>query len=224
MDRETGNEQRARPDGLTVPLHDATLQADLQLPAAARGLVIFAHGSESSRLSPRNRRLAAALGDQGLGTLLVDLLTPNEDTVDRISHQFRFDIDLLADRLVGVVDWTGRQPALRDLGLGCFGAGAGGAATLIAAAQRPDRIRAVVSRGGRVDLAGRWLARVKASSLLIVGARDVEIEAINQHALRELKVEKRLEVLAGASHLLEEPGAIEEVSGIAGGWFTTFLR
>jgi putative phosphoribosyl transferase len=134
------------------------------------------------------------------------------------------DIDLIASRLIATVDWLGRQPALRELSVGCFGASTGGAASLISAARRPDRVRAVVSRGGRVDLAGRWLAAVKAPTLLVVGAKDIDVLAINQHALRELKVEKRMEVVGGATHLFDEPGALEEVSRIAASWFLTFLR
>ena len=167
--------------------------------------------------------MAEVLAADGLATLLIDLLTTTEETVDRITSQFRFDIDLISGRLIAAIDWIGRQPRLRALHLGCFGASAGGAAALISAARRPDRVRAVVSRGGRVDLSGRYLAQVKAPTLLVVGARDIDVLAINQHALRELHVEKRLEVIAGATHLFDEPGALEEVSRVAAGWFLTFL-
>lgn len=200
------------------------LDGDLVLPPAARGLVLFAHGSGSSRLSPRNRFVAARLREEGLATLLFDLLTPEEEAIDVRTRALRFDIGLLAARLLGALDWVGTRPETRDLTVGCFGASTGAAAALIAAAEAPERVRAVVSRGGRPDLAGEALRRVRAATLLIVGGLDLQVLDLNRRALGALAARpKRLEVVQGATHLFEEPGALEEVADLAATWFRAYL-
>ncbi|MGZ3676567.1 MAG: dienelactone hydrolase family protein [Ktedonobacterales bacterium] len=201
----------------------ATLEGTLGIPPGATGIVLFAHGSGSSRHSPRNRAVAQALRDGGLATLLIDLLTADEEAVDRVTAQLRFDIGLLASRLVGATDWIGQYAATRHLRIGYFGASTGAAAALVAATERPTVVGAIVSRGGRPDLAGPALSRVQAPTLLIVGSRDEPVIAMNQHALAQLQVEKRLEIVPGATHLFEEPGTLEQVARIARHWFTQYL-
>jgi putative phosphoribosyl transferase len=194
------------------------------VPAGARAVVAFAHGSGSSRLSPRNLYVANVLRDAGLATLLIDLLTPEEAEIDARTAHLRFDIPLLGRRTVAVLDWLMASPATTGYRVGVFGASTGGAAALIAAAERPDVVRAVVSRGGRPDLAGAdVLARVRAPTLLIVGERDASVSRLNQEALVRLSCPKTLEIVPGASHLFEEPGALEQVAGLAAVWFTTHL-
>jgi dienelactone hydrolase len=207
---------------VAVPVDDVVLEGDLVLPEGAGGIVVFAHGSGSSRHSPRNRRVAASLNDAGLGTLLVDLLTAAEEEVDLVTRALRFDIDLLARRVAGAIEWLReRAPSLR---LGLFGASTGAAAALVAAASRPEDVAAVVSRGGRPDLAGAALARVRAPTLLIVGGADPQVLQLNAQALERLgAAEKQLVVVKGASHLFEEPGALEEVASLAAAWFTRVL-
>jgi dienelactone hydrolase len=200
-----------------------TLQGDLSVPAGALGLVVFAHGSGSSRFSPRNRFVASELGAAGLATLLFDLLTPAEEKVDRRTAELRFDIQLLAERLAGAVDWCAASCELRHMGIGIFGASTGAAAALICAAERPDIVRAVVSRGGRPDLAGPVLRRVKAPTLFIVGGRDREVLALNQQASQMMTAERRLVTVPGATHLFEEPGTLEEVARLASDWFGRHL-
>jgi pimeloyl-ACP methyl ester carboxylesterase len=195
------------------------LDADLGLPQRARGIVLFAHGSGSSRFSPRNRRVAAQLRERGLGTLLVDLLTQEEEAVDLRTAHVRFDIGLLAERIALTVDWLGEQDETAGLGVGIFGASTGAAAALVAAAERPESIVAVVSRGGRPDLAGEALDLVETPTLLIVGGADTLVLDINQEALEDMRCEKRLVVIPGASHLFEESGALDEVARLAGEWF-----
>src|ERR1700719_5198167 len=185
------------------------LEGNLSLPEGAGGIVLFAHGSGSSRFSPRNRYVAQLLNQARLATLLVDLLSPEEEAVDLRTAQLRFNIGLLAERLVGITDWLVQQPDTRPLRIGYFGASTGAAAALVAAAERPQIVRAIVSRGGRPDLAGPALARVEAPTLLIVGGRDDLVLELNRRAFAELTCEKRLEILPGATHLFEEPGAIE---------------
>jgi putative phosphoribosyl transferase len=205
-----------------VRLHagGALLDGDLIVPADARGLVLFAHGSGSSRRSPRNRRVAGQLQNAGFGTLLFDLLTPDEERLDAITAELRFDIALLAERLVGATDWVASQPELRDLPVGYFGASTGGAAALVAAALRPRAVHAVVSRGGRPDLAGGYLPEVEAPTLLIVGGLDLPVIAMNRGALAELRVSaKQLAIVPGAGHLFEEPGALDRVAKLARTWF-----
>jgi dienelactone hydrolase len=206
-----------------VPIGPITLEGTLAVPRGAEGIVVFAHGSGSSRHSPRNRYVAEMLREGGLGTLLIDLLTPDEEAIDQRTAHLRFDISLLAERLVGATDWLGQQAATRDLAIGYFGASTGGGAALVAAAERPGRVRAVVSRGGRPDLAGASLARVRCPVLLIVGGADLLVLALNQEAMRALRTEKRLDIVTGATHLFEEPGALSVVAGLARDWFTRYL-
>jgi putative phosphoribosyl transferase len=200
-----------------------TLEGNLSLPERARGIVLFAHGSGSSRHSPRNRYVARVLNEAKLATLLVDLLTPDEEAVDLRTAHLRFDIGLLAGRLVGVTDWLTQYPDTRELRIGYFGASTGAAAALVAAAQHPDAVGAIVSRGGRPDLAGPALARVRAPTLLIVGGNDFEVVELNRRALAPLRCEKQLEIVPGATHLFEEPGALEEVARLAREWFERYL-
>lgn len=199
------------------------LLADLDVPEGARGLVIFAHGSGSSRRSTRNRRVAAALRDRGLGTLLMDLLSPEEAELDERTRALRFDIPFLADRLVEAIDWGTDAPGCAGLSVGLFGASTGAAAALVAAGRRPERVRAVVSRGGRPDLAGTALLQVRSPTLLIVGGRDLEVLALNRAALTHLEVEKSLVVVPGAGHLFEGPGELESVAVLAAEWFVRHL-
>jgi dienelactone hydrolase len=194
------------------------LEGNLTLPEGARGIVLFAHGSGSSRFSPRNCYVAQQLNREKLATLLVDLLSPEEEAVDLWTARLRFNIGLLAERLVGVTDWLVRQPDTRPLRIGYFGASTGAAAALVAAAERPQIVRAIVSRGGRPDLAGPALARVEAPTLLIVGGDDTPVIELNRAALAQLRCEKRLVIVPGATHLFEEPGALEEVARLARQW------
>jgi putative phosphoribosyl transferase len=206
-----------------VPAPDARLAGTLTVPPAARGVVVFAHGSGSGRFSPRNRAVAGVLVDAGLATLLMDLLTAEEEREDARTERLRFDIPLLAERVVYAIDWLSAEAALSALPVGCFGASTGAAAALIAAAERPQRVAAVVSRGGRPDLAGDALPRVKAPTLLIVGGRDTEVIRLNQKAQALLGGESRLEIVRGATHLFEEPGALEQVAALARDWFRRYL-
>jgi putative phosphoribosyl transferase len=208
---------------MIVPLEDAFVAGELALPEQAAGIVVFAHGSGSGRHSPRNQLVAERLNQAGLGTVLLDLLTAEEDEIDRITGEFRFDITLLSGRVTAAVDWLRAGPA-SSLDVGLFGASTGAAAALVAAALRPADVSAVVSRGGRPDLAGPALPHVKAPTLLIVGADDDRfVLEVNQQALELLRTEKRLVVVAGAGHLFEEPGALEEVARLAIQWFLDHL-
>jgi dienelactone hydrolase len=197
----------------------ASLDGDLVLPAEVAGVVLFAHGSGSSRMSSRNRYVAQELRRSRLGTLLMDLLTPEEEAVDARTAHLRFDIGLLADRLGAATDWLLADPRTRGLAIGYFGASTGGGAALLAAAERPETAAAVVSRGGRPDLAGDALPRVQAPTLLIVGGRDEPVIGMNREALARMRCEKRLEIVPGATHLFEEPGTLEEVARLAAAWF-----
>jgi putative phosphoribosyl transferase len=202
----------------------AMLPGDLTIPAGATGLVIFAHGSGSSRLSERNQRVAARLQAGGMATLLFDLLTMQEEKLDTQTAQLRFDISLLAERLVSVTEWTRSQPSTSGLRVGYFGANTGAAAALVAAAARPELVHAVVSRGGRPDLAGPYLGRVHAPTLLIVGGDDLPVMAMNRAAMRQLgRACNELAVVSGASHLFEEPGAMDQVADLALDWFQRHL-
>ena len=216
---EPGGEERL----VRVAAGPVMLEGNLSLPEGARGIVLFAHGSGSSRHSPRNRYVAQILNEAKLATLLVDLLTPDEEAIDLRTAHLRFDIGLLAERLVGVTDWLTQYPDTRHLRVGYFGASTGAAAALVAAAQRPDAVDAVVSRGGRPDLAGPALALVRAPTLLIVGGNDFEVVELNRRALALLRCEKRLEIVPGATHLFEEPGALEVVARLAREWFERYL-
>ncbi|APR87043.1 hypothetical protein A7982_12392 [Minicystis rosea] len=199
------------------------LAGDLTIPPDAPGIVVFAHGSGSSHRSPRNRSVAAAFHRRGLATLLFDLLTPEEDRRDQRDASIRFDVDLLGRRLVGAIGWLARTEGTRHLLVGAFGSSTGAAAALIAAAERPATVRAVVSRGGRVDLACAWLPRVLAPTLLLVGALDDEVLELNRRAYAYLPCERRLEVIPGASHLFAEPGALDRVAARSGEWFAQKL-
>ena len=202
----------------------AALNGDLRIPLDARGLVIFAHGSGSSRFSTRNRQVAEFLDRQRFATLLLDLLTPQEEAIDVRTRQYRFDIERLGPRVSAAADWAGRQAAVRDLPIGCFGASTGAAAALIAAAERPQAIRAVVSRGGRPDLAGNALPLVTAPTLLIVGGDDEPVIEMNRDAMRQMQAHVELEIVPGATHLFEEPGTLERVEQLAADWFAKHLR
>jgi putative phosphoribosyl transferase len=199
------------------------LDGELRLPENAFGIVIFAHGSGSSRHSPRNQFVARALNKAGLATLLLDLLTPEEDFIDLQTRTYRFDITLLAHRLMNAVDWVVKQPETRSLNIGLFGASTGAGAALVAAANRPSFVSAVVSRGGRPDLAEAAIAQVRAATLLIVGEKDEPVIEMNQQAYDGLTVEKRMEIVSNATHLFEEPGALDQVAQLAGEWFTKYL-
>lgn len=201
------------------------LEGDLVMPEGAVGVVLFAHGSGSSRQSPRNRQVAASLHAAGLATFLIDLLTLAEDTVDRRTRQYRFDAGLLGSRLGKMVDWLAELDATAELPLGLFGASTGAGAALIAAAQRPQRVRAVVSRGGRPDLAGPALGHVLAATLLIVGGADDDVIELNRRALESFPpaTEARLSIVPGAGHLFEEPGSLEEVARESATWFQQHL-
>jgi putative phosphoribosyl transferase len=207
-----------------VPSHDVVLEGNLTIPPDARGIVLFAHGSGSSRHSTRNRFVAGALNDGGLATLLMDLLTAEEEQIDLRTRHLRFDIEMLADRLVDAVDWLGQQAATRGLRVGTFGSSIGAAVALIATARRPQRVHAVVSRGGRPDLAGESLELVKAPTLLIAGERDEVVIELNEQAMGQIESDEvQLEIIPGATHLFEEPGALEEVARLAREWFTRHL-
>lgn len=210
-------------DSVRIPVGDALLNGDLGMPEAASGLVIFAHGSGSSRKSPRNRAVAAMLWSGGFATLLLDLLTAAEERIDAVTAEHRFDIDLLAERLTVAVDWARRESRTAALPIGLFGASTGAGAALVAAAQRPNEVKAVVSRGGRPDLAGTALRRVRAPTLLIVGGRDYQVIELNEQALRQLTCTKQMEIVPGATHLFEEPGTLEQVFELARDWFTRYL-
>jgi dienelactone hydrolase len=206
-----------------IPTDGVRLAGDLTIPAGAPGIVVFAHGSGSGRFSPRNRAVAGVLVDAGLATLLMDLLTAGEEAEDLATGHLRFDVALLSRRVVATIDWLAADADAKDLPVGLFGASTGAAAALIAAADRPQRVGAVVSRGGRPDLAGEALQRVTAPTLLIVGGNDLEVLRLNQLALPALAGEARLEIVPGATHLFEEPGALARVAVLARDWFLRHL-
>jgi pimeloyl-ACP methyl ester carboxylesterase len=201
-----------------IAVASTVLQGDLLVPAGANGVVVFAHGSGSSRLSPRNRSVASYFRSRSLGTLLFDLLTAEEERIDVYSRQYRFDIPFLAGRLVAVTDWLADSHGT-PAGIGYFGASTGAAAALAAAAETPQRIQAIVSRGGRPDLAAAALERVRAPTLLIVGGNDPEVLLLNESALAQLRCEKELVVVPGATHLFAETGTLEAVAAHAAAWF-----
>jgi putative phosphoribosyl transferase len=214
----------ATPRPVRLDLPGVALNGDLSLPAEVHGLVVFAHGSGSSRLSARNRAVAESLQHRHLATLLLDLLTEHEDAVDARTAEFRFDISLLGERVVAALDWAQMQPPTSSLPLGLFGASTGAAAALIAATQRPAFVRAVVSRGGRPDLAEASLEQVAAPTLLIVGGLDHIVIDLNRQALAQLHAPKELQIVPGATHLFVEPGALHRVAQLAGDWFTRYLH
>jgi dienelactone hydrolase len=211
------------PREVEIPGRGVKLEGNLTVPDAARGIVLFAHGSGSSRHSLRNRFVAQTLNSAGLATLLFDLLTGEEEAVDIRTAHFRFDIGLLAERLGSATDWILREPSARDLRIGYFGSSTGGGAALVAAAVRPEAVGAVVSRGGRPDLAGAALAKVKAPTLLIVGGKDEAVIDMNRKAMAKMKCEVKLELVPGATHLFEEPGALEAVAKLGSESFTRHL-
>ena len=216
----TMSEQR---DESSIVAGAATLQGFLEIPEHARGVVVFAHGSGSSRYSRRNNAVAAFLREAQLGTLLFDLLTPDEERVDQYTREHRFDIPLLSERLEGAIRWLTGEPAAQGLPIGLFGSSTGAAAALIAAARLPDRVAAVVSRGGRADLAGEMLPAVRAPSLLIVGGDDTQVLQLNRAAQGRMRCRCEIAVVAGATHLFEEPGALDEVATLARDWFVAHL-
>ena len=209
---------------LTIDTGGVTLTGDLIVPAGARGIVVFAHGSGSSRRSTRNRFVAGVLNRARLATLLFDLLTLEEEAIDEHTRELRFDIPLLATRLIAALDWIGRDPRTASLAIGVFGASTGAAAALIAAADRPAIVQAVVSRGGRPDLAADALEEVRAPTLLIVGGKDDVVIDLNREAARRMTAPHRTEIVAGATHLFEEPGTLEQVAELAAAWFTEYLH
>jgi dienelactone hydrolase len=220
----SGEETTADRSAVRIAAGPVSLEGDLTVPAGARGIVLFAHGSGSGRHSPRNRLVADVLRRAGLATLLLDLLTADEEDIERRGGRLRFNIDLLADRLAGATDWAAAQPLTAGLRVGYFGASTGAGAALVAAAGRPDAIGAVVSRGGRPDLAGGALPLVLAPTLLIVGGNDVPVIDLNeQAAARMTAAETQIVIVPGATHLFEEPGTLEEVARLASDWFTRHL-
>jgi dienelactone hydrolase len=220
---KTQEQARGRLKAVQIPIGEVTLQGDLAIPDSAIGVVVFAHGSGSGRLSPRNRYVAQVLQEAGLATLLMDLLTSEEEAFDAQTAALRFDIGLLARRLIEATRWLAVQSETAPLPIGYFGASTGAAAALVAAAELSDLIEAVVSRGGRPDLAGERLRQVLAPTLLIVGSRDAVVLALNRKAFAELPGEKKLEIVPGATHLFEEPGALETVAQLARNWFVLYL-
>jgi putative phosphoribosyl transferase len=206
-----------------IPADGDFIEGTLNLPKVAKGVVLFAHGSGSSRFSPRNQYVADVLNKAGIATLLIDLLTSREEAIDVRTRQYRFDIDLLTERLVSAVEWLKKNPGTQKLSLGLFGSSTGAAAALITAAQVPSEVAAVVSRGGRPDLAMEHLKEVQAPSLFIVGGRDTVVIDLNKKAMAEVTAEKKLEIVSGATHLFEEPGKLEIVAKLATVWFQEHL-
>ncbi|HYL36974.1 MAG TPA: dienelactone hydrolase family protein [Bryobacteraceae bacterium] len=209
---------------VSAPIDSIQIEGTLSVPTAAAGVVLFAHGSGSSRRSPRNRYVADVLNESGLATLLIDLLTEDEQEVDLQTAHLRFDIPLLAKRLAAITDWLAQHPEVPGLKIGHFGASTGAGAALMAAAQLPHLVQAVVSRGGRPDLAGPALAHVQAPTLLIVGGADPVVIDLNRRAMAQMRCENELQIVPGASHLFEEPGALKKVAGLARDWFLKYLR
>jgi dienelactone hydrolase len=202
----------------------ALIEGDLTIPVKAAGLVVFAHGSGSSRFSRRNRSVAQVLQGGGYATLLLDLLTRQEEVIDERTREYRFDVERLGHRVVAAIDWTASQPKVARVPVACFGASTGAAAALIAAAERPETVRAVISRGGRPELAGDALPKVQAPTLLIVGGDDEPVIELNRAAMRRMRAPVRLEIVPGATHLFEEPGALELVAQLALTWCTKYLN
>lgn len=216
-------DQTIEEKAVMIHLDSFALNADLAIPHNAQGLVIFAHGSGSSRLSTRNRMVASVLWDHSFATLLLDLLTPMEERIDNATAEFRFDIPLLAARLIAAIDWAEGYETIHHLPIGLFGASTGAAAALIAAAERPEAVRAVVSRGGRTDLAEHYTESVVAPTLMLVGSYDQPVVDMNRTTLQELNGVKKLEIIHGASHLFGEPGALYKVAEMAAEWFAKYV-
>jgi putative phosphoribosyl transferase len=220
----TATRPETRQTGVRIPMGLTALAGDLAIPDKPAGIVLFAHGSGSSRHSPRNQYVAEVLQSHRFATLLIDLLTPEEDMIDEHTAQYRFDIALLASRLAAIVDWLRERPETAGLPIGLFGASTGAAAAIVAAAGRPREIAAVVSRGGRPDLAGGALGRVTAPTLLIVGGLDVPVIEMNRNAMKRMSTEVMLEIVPDATHLFPEPGALVRVAALAAGWFASHLQ
>jgi len=212
-----------QPTAVRITAGRGLIEGDLTIPLRAAGLVLFAHGSGSSRFSRRNRDVARTLQGGGYATLLLDLLTREEDLIDQQTREYRFDIDRLGHRVVAAIDWAASHPKVGRLPVACFGASTGAAAALIAAAERPETVRAVISRGGRPDLAGYALPKVQAPTLLIVGANDESVIELNRAAMRRMRADVQLQIVPGATHLFEEPGALESVSQLALEWCTKYV-
>jgi putative phosphoribosyl transferase len=209
---------------IKIPIGDLTVEGNLTFPKNSQGIVVFAHGSGSSRFSPRNQYVARYFNKQKIGTLLFDLLTPHEEEIDLATAEYRFNIDLLAQRLVGATEWLSTESATKNFKFGYFGASTGAAAALIAAAKLPDAVSAVVSRGGRPDLAGNYLAQVKAPTLLLVGGWDTEVIELNRIAQSQMTNFNKLEIIPDATHLFEELGKLEKVAKLSSQWFKSYLR
>jgi putative phosphoribosyl transferase len=207
-----------------IPIGSVVLEGNLTVPSGAKGAVLFAHGSGSSRFSPRNQYVAKFFNAQKIGTLLFDLLTNEEDQEDIETAEYRFNINLLAERLIGATEWLKKDPDTKNIVFGYFGASTGAAAALIAAAKLPNDIAAVVSRGGRPDLAANYLPRVVAPTLLLVGGLDTVVIELNRQAMEQMSAEKKLVIIPGATHLFEEPGKLEEVAKLSTDWFLRYLR
>ena len=207
-----------------IPINEITLEGNLVIPENAKGIVVFAHGSGSSRFSPRNRFVAEKLQANGLATLLMDLLTQEEEKIDIRTREFRFDIKLLSERLIEATRWLRRNENTKEINIGYFGSSTGAAASLIAAAKHPENVGAIVSRGGRTDLAENYLSRVEAPTLLIVGGNDDYVIDINRETMKQLNTKKKLEIVFGASHLFEEHGTLETVAELAVEWFKEHLE
>jgi putative phosphoribosyl transferase len=216
--------KQAAHESVRVDLGVAAIDGDLRVPDRAAGLVVFAHGSGSSRFSRRNRAVAGVLEDAGFGTVLLDLLTHAEESIDERTREYRFDVDLLGRRVVGATDWLQARPDLHRLPIALFGASTGAAAVLIAAAARPEFVRAVISRGGRPDLAEDALPRVQAPTLLIVGGRDEPVIEMNREAMDRMEAHAELKIIPAATHLFEEPGALEQVGRLAVAWCRRYLK
>ena len=215
--------QKTKEEVVVIPVGRATIEGNLVIPIGARGVVLFAHGSGSGRFSPRNQYVAKVLNEAGIGTLLIDLLTKEEEEIDFATGEFRFDIDLLSQRLEVATEWLKQNPATKSLAIGYYGASTGAAAALIAATKFPKDVRTVVSRGGRPDLAMQHLQKVKVPTLFIVGGKDTVVLDLNKKAMEQVSAEKKLEIILGATHLFEEPGKLEEVAKLSADWFLAHL-
>ncbi len=209
---------------IKIPVGEVVIEGTLAIPPSANGVVLFAHGSGSSRFSTRNQYVAKEFDKAAIGTLLFDLLTQEEEETDIVTAEYRFNIPLLADRLIGATEWLKNDPKTKRLSFGYFGASTGAAAALIAAAKLPNEISAVISRGGRPDLAGKYLSNVMAPTLLIVGGLDTEVIELNRQAMNQINVKKKIVIIPGATHLFEEQGTLEEVAKVSIDWFLKYLR
>ncbi len=216
--------KNAEDEVVAIPSDGVTVGGNLNIPPSAKGIVIFAHGSGSSRFSPRNTKVAREINKSGTATLLIDLLTQQEETEDIYSREFRFNIDLLAQRLLNATKWIKANLTTRNLAVGYFGASTGAAAALVAAAELPHWLKAIVSRGGRPDLAGTHLSEVKAPTLLIVGGNDLEVLELNMKAKEMMTTKTEIAIVPGATHLFEEPGKLEQVAKLSIEWFSNYLR